>query len=218
MNTPNNDPKSPNLYPVMLDLRGRRVLVVGLGAVGRRKVRALVAAGAEVSGVDPLGWDGAPPGTVVLREPYRPDHLAGARLVIAAAPPEVNARVVADCSARNLWVDAAAGNAGDVLLPAVGRSGGLIVAVSTSGAGPAAAAALRDRVMQALGPAAGEFCLLLAELRAEAKRRIADPLARRRLLKSWADPAWLERFTTLGREAVARALRDQIDQAAAGPP
>jgi siroheme synthase (precorrin-2 oxidase/ferrochelatase) len=35
------------LYPVMLDLRGRPVVVVGAGAVAARKIAALVEAGAE---------------------------------------------------------------------------------------------------------------------------------------------------------------------------
>ena len=35
-----------NGYPIELDLRGRKVVVVGLGAVGLRKIRGLVAAGA----------------------------------------------------------------------------------------------------------------------------------------------------------------------------
>ena len=40
-------------YPIELDLAGRTALVVGLGAVGRRKAAGLVEAGARVVGVDP---------------------------------------------------------------------------------------------------------------------------------------------------------------------
>ena len=40
-------------YPIELDLRGRTVVVVGLGSVGRRKAAGLVEAEARVVGVDP---------------------------------------------------------------------------------------------------------------------------------------------------------------------
>jgi uroporphyrin-III C-methyltransferase/precorrin-2 dehydrogenase/sirohydrochlorin ferrochelatase len=42
-----------NLYPLALKLTGRRVLVVGGGAVATRRVPALLAAGAQVEIVAP---------------------------------------------------------------------------------------------------------------------------------------------------------------------
>ena len=46
------DPAAPapaTLFPLFADLRGRRVLVVGGGAVALRKVEALLPAGADVA-------------------------------------------------------------------------------------------------------------------------------------------------------------------------
>ena len=79
------------MFPLFADLRGRRVLVVGGGAVARRKVEALLPAGADVA-----------VGAIALRDaalrrfvdegrvawlpgPFSPDWLVGAWLAIKSA-------------------------------------------------------------------------------------------------------------------------------------
>jgi siroheme synthase-like protein len=209
-------------YPIELDLRGRTVLVVGLGAVGRRKATALAAAGARVIGVDPAvdstaaaAITATATGVIEVRsEPYRAAHLEGVRLAFAAATAAVNRRVVADARRRRIWVCSASDpGAGDFTVPAVWREGPLTLTVATAGASPALAVALRDRAVQALGPAAPGLAALLAELRGAVRARLAAPAARRRLLADWADPAWLELWTNTGPEAVRQALVRTLDAA-----
>jgi siroheme synthase-like protein len=191
-------------YPIELDLTGRVALVVGLGAVGRRKASGLVEAGARVIGVDPRA-EGGPAGVEVRREPYRAGHLEGACLAFAAATAEVNGLVVADARRAGVWVSSASDPAsGDFTLPAVWRDGPVTLTVSTSGASPALAALLRDRAADVLGPAAAGLASILAELRPLALARVADPEARRRLLAGWADPRWLAVWESEGPEAVRR--------------
>jgi siroheme synthase-like protein len=212
-------------YPIELDLRGRSALVVGLGAVGRRKAEGLLASGARVIGVDPAAGlgDGDGPGPLpagidLRAEPYRAEHLRGVSLAIASATPGVNRRVVADARASGVWVSSASDpGAGDFASPAVWRSGGLTLAVSTSGASPALAAALRDRAAAALGPAAAGLASALAEVRPEVLARLPDPEARRRVLADWADPRWLDLFSSGGPAAVRAAVLKAIDREARGP-
>jgi siroheme synthase-like protein len=207
-------------YPIELDLRGRRALVVGLGTVGRRKASGLVAAGASVLGVDPRAEAlGVPAGVEARPEPFQVEHLEGNALVLAAATPEVNRRVVAAARASGIWVSAASGvERGDFTIPAIWREGGLTLTVSTAGASPALAAALRDRAAEALGPAAVGLVALLAELRPLALARLDDPEARRRLLADWADLRWLESWANDGPEAVRRGLLRALDEATGARP
>ena len=206
-------------YPIELDLAGRSALVVGLGTVGRRKAAGLVAAGARVLGVDPaVGTPGLPAGIEARAEAYRIDHLRGVVLVVAAATAAVNRRVVTDAQERDIWVNSASDPAaGNFRVPAIWRDGPVTLTVSTAGASPALAAAMRDRAAAALGPAAAGLARLLAELRPEVRARLPDPGTRRRLLADWADPRWQDLWIASGPEAVRRELLLALGRAGEPP-
>ena len=195
-------------YPIELDLTDRRVVVVGLGRVGRRKAIRLVAAGATVVALDPMPAEPAPPGVTLVAEPYRVDHLRGAALAFAAATPEVNRRVVADAREVGVWVNAASEpDQGDFLVPASWRDGPIGLTISTSGASPALAAALRDRAAQALGPAPARLATALAELRGEVLAIVPDTDRRRLILTAWDDPKWLKVAESETLESLLARLR-----------
>jgi precorrin-2 dehydrogenase/sirohydrochlorin ferrochelatase len=150
-------------YPVVLDLHGVRVLVVGAGPIAARKIAGLVAAGADVRVVAPAIDEqvDAPPLRTqigeVHRRSYAPSDLAGVRLVVTATGiASVDAAVAADARALGIWVNAADQPADcDFILPAIARQGSISVAVSTDGKSPALAANLRDRIAVMLTPELG---------------------------------------------------------------
>lgn len=204
------------MFPVFLDLTGRRVVVVGGGPVGRRKAAAARAAGAEVVVVDPQPL--AESGLAHLAEEYHPNHLIGACLVFAAATPEVNARVVADAKRLGVWVNSATDpSAGDCFLPAVVRRGGLTVAVGTGGAAPALARRIRERLEAEFDGAFAAWVALLDELRPEVLATVPDPLRRRALFDALADWPWLDRLRAEGVEATRAAMRAAIAGASVEP-
>ena len=202
------------MLPVVLDLTGRVVVVVGGGPVGRRKARAAADAGAAVRVVDPQPPDGLP-GVLWIAEPYRSDHLDGAALAFACATPGVNARVAADAKARGLWVNSASDPVqGDCFLPAVVRRGELTLAVSTGGASPALARRIRDKLEADFDAAFAEWVQLLNELRPEVLATVADPERRRTLLDTLADWPWLARLRADGIDSVREAMRAEVRRAA----
>lgn len=135
-------------YPLHLDLAGRRVLVVGGGAVAVRRVRALQAAGADVVVVATRIDPGMPPVQVHERG-FEPGDLAGAWLVHACTGT-VDAQVAQLCESGGTWcvrADDAAASAAWV--PAVARTDDVVLSV-TAGRDPRRAVALRDALALAL--------------------------------------------------------------------
>jgi len=144
-------------YPVVLDLHGVRVLVVGAGPVAVRKIAGLVAAGADVRVVAPEIDERLERELVgeIRERGYEAGDLEGVRLVVTATGVEaVDAAVAADARARGIWVNAADQPVDcDFILPAIARQSSISVAVSTDGKSPALAANLRDRIASLLTPA-----------------------------------------------------------------
>jgi precorrin-2 dehydrogenase / sirohydrochlorin ferrochelatase len=202
------------LYPLFLDLAGRRCLVVGAGAVSWRKTIGLLDAHAAVVVVSPdEPWV---PGVEWIQAEYEPAHLDGVALVIAAAPPDVNARIVADAKARGIWVNSASDpENGDFILPAVRRAGRIEIAVGTQGAAPALAARIADEMRAQVDVAWLVLVDYLAGLRDDVKRRV-PPDVRRDLLRRLSDPAWADRIREIGAPETYREMQALVD-AAAGP-
>ncbi|WP_432458124.1 uroporphyrinogen-III C-methyltransferase [Cellulomonas iranensis] len=136
-------------HPLLLDVTGRLVVVVGGGPVAARRVRSLLTDGGAVRVVAPALCedlaDLAAAGAVTwLAREYAPGDLDGAWLVhTATGDPRTDATVSADAQAARTWCvradDAAWSTA---WTPAVARADDVTVAVSAGG-DPHRALALR---------------------------------------------------------------------------
>jgi len=158
-------------YPVNLDLQGRRALVVGGGDVAARKVRGLLAAGAQVTVVAPEAVDEIANDHRVRwhQRPYRRGEVASYRLAVTATgDPTVDGQVYWDAEAADVWLNSAddPGHC-SFTLPAVTSRDDLQVAVSTNGRSPAVAAWLRRTIDGAIGPEHATVLTLASEVRAE---------------------------------------------------
>jgi precorrin-2 dehydrogenase / sirohydrochlorin ferrochelatase len=143
------------LYPIFLDLSGRRCVVVGGGEVANRKARKLLQARARVVVISPeIKPELESVAVEVYRRPYREGDLEGAYLAFAATDSrEVNAAVGREAKERGVPVNVAdQPSEGDFALPSTLRRGRLQVAVSTGGASPTLARRIRDELEGVFGP------------------------------------------------------------------
>jgi precorrin-2 dehydrogenase/sirohydrochlorin ferrochelatase len=205
------------VFPLFLNLTDRLAVVIGGGPVGRRKASAVLTAGGRVrlicleprpSSMDnsDLDW---------RMEAYAPHHLDGASLVFAAAPADVNARVMADARTRGLWVNAASEpSEGDFFVPATVRRGDFVLAIGSGGAAPLLAQIVRARLETEFDEAFGVWVALLGELRPLVKERIADAERRRVVLTRLCQWEWLERLRREDANTVRAAMRATIESLA----
>ncbi|HEV2932706.1 MAG TPA: uroporphyrinogen-III C-methyltransferase [Streptosporangiaceae bacterium] len=142
-------------YLLGLRLRGRRVVVVGGGAVATRRIPALLDAGADVllvsPGVTASLEDLAAADRIRWEErPYQDGDCAGAWLVCACTDrPEVNAAVAAAAEEQRIWcVRADDAEASAAWTPASGRAGEVRVGVLSGD--PRHSAAIRDAILTGL--------------------------------------------------------------------
>jgi precorrin-2 dehydrogenase/sirohydrochlorin ferrochelatase len=186
-----------------LNLVGWTVVIVGGGAVAARKARGVMDAGAgRVICVAPSICDQMPEGVERLVESYRPAHLDGAAIVFVATDrADVNDAVVRDAHARNLLVNRADVDEDepvDFIVPAIHRSGELVLAISA--ASPALAAMIRDRLADLLDPRWQAMAAAMQELRPMIKAAGIDITQRKQIFQELAGQ---EALNTLGSAGIA---------------
>jgi uroporphyrin-III C-methyltransferase/precorrin-2 dehydrogenase/sirohydrochlorin ferrochelatase len=181
-------------FPIFLRLIDQPVVVVGGGEVAARKALLLKRAGADITIVAPQLCD-------VLQqrlahgelhhvaEEFRPEHLEGARLVIAATNvPAVNAWVSREAEARNIPTNVVDDRElSRFVMPAIVDRSPVIVAIGSSGDAPVLTRRLREKIEALLPPGLSKLAKLSGELRSKVKQRVSNADARRRFWERFFD-------------------------------
>lgn len=161
-----------------VEIGDRLALVVGGGAVARRKVATLLRGGARVRLValvlEPeLERLGAASAIEMRVGSYREDDLEGVFLAVAASDSvETNGKVARDAGERGILVAVVnAPKLGNCTFPAVLRRGALEIAVSSGGRCPAFSALVRDHLAGMIGD---DFGRALEELAGEREKLLTE--------------------------------------------
>ncbi len=126
--------------PLHIDLRGKKVLIIGFGKVGRRRAEKLLAAGARVTAIDKRNLK-AKWGVMLLQKNLRPNNLPSftgySLIVVATDDRKLNAAIVKKAKREGCLVNRADYfGGGDVIFPAVARVGDLTISFTTLGKSP----------------------------------------------------------------------------------
>lgn len=187
-------------YPVFLDLRGRRCVVLGDNAVAREKVAVLVASGAVV--------DHHP-------RSHRDGDLADAYLAIDASGDPVSHRAArAEAERHHVLLNVAdVTDLCDWIAPAVVRRGPLQIAISTAGESPFVASTIRQQLERLFGEEWGPFTQVVGTVRRRLRRRGVGPDQQRRAYKRLLQSP-VRRLLRDGRYTEAADLSAAVERAA----
>jgi precorrin-2 dehydrogenase/sirohydrochlorin ferrochelatase len=195
-------------YPIFLELGGRRVVLVGGGAVAVRKAAALLEAGARLVVVaykpsDAITDLSARHGAELIRARYSKEYIAEAVLVIAATnDPAVNEQVYRDCQELEILCNVVdEPRLCDFFVPAVVKRGDLQIAIGTEGYCPAYAGHVRQKLETMFTEEHGRFLAELERARREIIDQIPESADRKAILGKLVDDESFEYFRANGPAA-----------------
>ncbi|WP_010270896.1 precorrin-2 dehydrogenase/sirohydrochlorin ferrochelatase family protein [Paenibacillus senegalensis] len=209
---------------ILVDLQHQPCLVVGGGKVAERKIDTLLEYAARITVVSPeltekLAALEAKAIIRVYRRPFQAEDLRTAFLVLACTDsPDANRQICEEAIRAGKLVNSAApGEAGNVILPATLRRGRLTLSVSTLGASPSLAMAIRDQWEQEFGAEYEQYLEFLAEFRELVQKHIKDPCERRKWFKDMVHWDVLEAARNSRLQQLFEEKRSLLLQSAAAP-
>lgn len=201
-------------FPIFVDIRAARCVVIGGGEIALRKAEALARAGAAVEVIAPeirveLRELAASSGGGCRQRGYEPEDLHGARLVVAATDDgAVNRAVSEHARVLNILVNVV--DQPDLctyIVPSIVDRSPLVIALSSGGASPVLLRLLRERLERMLPAAYGELARLAGSVRERVRDVIRDDDGRRRFWERVLEGPVAEAAVS-GRLQQARALLD----------
>ncbi len=222
-------------YPVFLDLKGKKAVVVGGGKVAERKAIALMKAGAWVEIVTPTitkplekyRKQGAIKHT---ERNYKKGDLKGAFAVVAGtSSQEINMKIAKDAkqlrnTVRVIGIDSKRDSdgspqlinvidtpsEGNFIVPSVVRRGPLTIAISTEGCSPAVSKAIRKEIERLYGAEFARYLRFAARMRKETVEKIKEAKKRKKILTALASKEIFNTLRTEGFDAVSEKICNSL--------
>jgi uroporphyrin-III C-methyltransferase/precorrin-2 dehydrogenase/sirohydrochlorin ferrochelatase len=207
--------------PLFLNVQDAACLVVGGGQTALRKAVMLLEAGARVEAVSPqfnAAFDDLQSrygkALALRHEVYSGGDLSAFQLVFAATNRHgLNRSIAEDARRCGIWVNVVdEPELCSAICGAVLNRGPLQIAVSTGGACPTLAVALRDELGERYPDWTGVFASVLGSLRGWLLERCPEMETRKRVLYRLASVENRDRHAGLEPEALLLKLQAEVEQ------
>jgi len=186
-------------YPIFVDLKDKKVVVVGGGNVAQRKIDTLLQCGADVyiisRELSPELQKCLEEGKIkLLGRRFSKGYLQDAFLIIASTDDsKLNRRVSSVARDMGILVNVVDLPAdSNFIVPSVVKRGDLLIAISTSGKSPAMAKRIREGLSGQFGTEYKDFLLLMGRLRKEILSKCLSQEDNSRIFHELVDSTILE--------------------------
>jgi precorrin-2 dehydrogenase/sirohydrochlorin ferrochelatase len=203
------------LFPIFVDLNGRRCLIVGGGRVAERKAGKLVAAGARVTVAAKTASAGIRrlarlKKVKLAKRDFSTADLRGVFLVVCATgDAHVQARIAAAAKKNGVLANVADTPAlCDFFLPATARRGRLQIAVSTGGSSPLTAKRIARELKCRYGREHADLLSLMRSLRGRVIGCV-PAVKRPAVFEAMSRPS-IMKLLHKGRKAAARRAMERV--------
>lgn len=204
-------------FPVFLDLKKRRCLLVGGGEVATRKGRMLAKAGAVLRIVAPeisveLRELANTSGGELLQREYQTSDLQDCVLAIAATDIEsLNEKISADAQALQLPVNVVdTPSLCTYITPAIIDRSPLVIAVSSGGEAPVLARLVRAKLETLIPTGYGKLAQIASQWRERIKARFSDGDSRRKFWEKILQGPAAELMMNGQEEAANSFIRNEL--------
>ena len=169
--------KTLKYYPIFLDIKDKKCVIVGGGEVALRKAERLLDCGAKVLVISPK----LSPELAILKDKKLISHIAAqysgdlidkAALIIGATDDEkTNAKISQDARSKGIPVNIVDDpKKCDFILPSIVQRGDLAITIGTGGKSPALARHLREELEEKYGSEYEIFLNILGGLRVKMEK------------------------------------------------
>jgi uroporphyrin-III C-methyltransferase / precorrin-2 dehydrogenase / sirohydrochlorin ferrochelatase len=210
---------SMRYFPIFVDLEHARVVVVGGGEEGLRKIRLLLKTNAKIDVIAPELHDELAnnPRVNWLSKTYAAHLLDGARLVYSS-DANLNAQVSADAQARGIQINAVdAADISTFIVPSIVDRDPVVVAIGTEGTAPVLGQGIRASIDAQLPTDLGGLASRASKLREYVAEHVPHGNRRRAFWQSFFFGKIRDTFFSRDKQGFAQAFRAALARESAAP-
>jgi precorrin-2 dehydrogenase/sirohydrochlorin ferrochelatase len=185
------------MFPIMVDLKDKKIVVAGGGHVAYHKIQHLLKYDVHVHVVSPTFHHeivtlAKEEKVTLIQKPIEYEDYKDAFFIIAATDSKiVNEQIANLARHKQLVVNTTDPQNGNCTIPASFNRGKLVIGVSTGGASPTLAKKIRDQLAGQFDERYETYLEFLYEIREIIKHHFSDPAEKRKWLKKAVDPVYL---------------------------
>ncbi len=195
------------MYPLFIDIKNKKVLVVGAGKTALKRIKSLYSEGADITVVSPEDKSDKfdeYTNLKYIKSEYNSDFINGQFLVMAATNDNLlNEQIVKNAESKNILVSSVTKSENDCVIPSYDEMEGIKFAVTTNGISPSLSAGLCRQIKNEFSEYKG-LCSIQQDIRKNIIASVSEPAVKCRIMREISSPAMLALYKSSGKDAYIR--------------